>query len=336
MPRGRVGPGHPISLQPPEDVVQRVLQVVGSGTAEDLEQLWQATVTLTYDPDDPYSRWWTHRCAARNLGLLLDRPIPVDELPLEEIAGYAALLWPVVQRLLLAETPLAAYLQRRPGEPSHLFWQPETAYVEVCLALYAADRGRWLVALNAAVAEPESPWDTVEKATVSSVVQAAGALQRLFAVALNEVDVPGYAAAEQQPHQCPVCHWWRGWDGVCYWCRGRPVEREDRRWQALEETLAPLPALPPLAPGADDAQAALLGHPAVRIAMIVLKARYGQVPLSQALDIVRGLARLHLAGILRQSGFTLPEAQAVVRQVQQAGVSIPTALRRVLAPRQKG
>lgn len=322
-PQGRSRRGEVLPAWPPEDIVGMLAERVGLAKTEAVE-IWQRATTYMPSPDtvDPYHRWWTHRAAALNLGQLLQRYIPVETLPLAEISGYAALLWPLILPRLRQRHPIARYLQGRAEEPSHLFWRLETAYIPICIAVYAADGGRWLVVLNAAVEEPAHPWRTLDSEATAELGMVPDVLQRLYVAAVDDVDIPAYAPPERQLTMCPRCHRWCGWDGVCRHCRPSEVlPLGDARWQGLEQGADSLDV-----PSGNDWEACLLGHSTTHTALLALKSLRGQVTLQEAMDLVLSLRpTLSLPRILRQAGFGFLEAQAILQRVR-SGVALPLAL----------
>lgn len=315
-----------VADMPPADVLAAV--VAGTSlTAAQVGALWkQATTASSTTTIDPYQRWLTHRYAAAQLATCLERPVPLAELSLPEISGYAALLWPLVHPLLQQAHPITRFLHARAVEPSHMTWTLETTYVGICITLYAAEQGHWLVVLNAELEAPPHAWVTVERTTARSVRQAAWEVLRIYELALDEVDIPAYQRHGALPI-CARCHAWCGWHSQCRRCVPRPVEEAAPRWNLLAGVY---PSPPAYQEPWDDAY--LLGHPLLESAIVALKAQLGFVPVAEAVDFVRQLEGTALPHLLRQAGFSFTEARRVLQEVQR-GMTLAAALRKTLTRR---
>lgn len=315
-PRERVVPD-----TPPADVVAAVTAQTGLSPEQVVKWWKQATSARFSRASDPYQRWLTHRYAAAQLANHLSRPLPLAELAFPEVSGYAALLWPLTHQALQQAHPITRFLSACPDEPSHMSWSPGTAYVGICIALYAAAHNHWLIVLNAELENPPQAWVTVQRTEARTVHQAAWEVLRTYETALDEVDIPAY---QQESRICGRCHAWCGWQGQCQQCTPSVPEQPASRWSLLAEAYSSPPAYEERSEGAY-----LYGHPLLESALVVLKAQWGFVPVAEAVDFVRQLEASTLPHLLRQAGFSFATARRVVQEVQQ-GEPLAGALRKVL------
>lgn len=321
-------------VPPAPAIFATIAQQAGLAEAA-LRELWQTAAD--YKPPagpDPYCRWQTHRWAVEHLGQWVQLGRAMDMLTARETSGYAALLWPLVVHDLQETTSLAADLRQTASEPSHVTCQPHTAYVPVCITVYPGTNLGWNLFLTAAIEDESQPWATIAQRMASSLPTLARQLEELYLLALDEVDIPEYLAAEHKPPLCPTCHRLCGWDGTCQFCHPAVEPAPDREWAKLEKgaltaTLAVLPRQPTMS-------RLTLGHPAVQVALVALKARRGHAVVEEALDLVRGLRTPTLPSILRKAHFTLRETASVLAALPEAGWSLAPALRTVLCCPQPG